>query len=486
MIASVTRLAVLLQTLFLDDARHLASETGFARRQRQLTGPVFARALVFSWLDQPDATLEVLAANAAELGADVCPQAIDNRLTPRAVAFFEALLCAGLDYAFQLDAAPPPLLGRFEGVYAFDTTHVSLPAALAFELPGHGGSAPPDGAAACAVQVVLELSQGGVVEVQLGPGRTNDLSFELAHAALPAGALRLADRGFYDLGLFAAYTEAGVYWISRPQPLTQVSDDPQPGPAGRLWVYLRGCQVDRWVWLGKVRLPARLIAVRVAPEEAERRRRKLRRRRRRKGEGPPSAAQEGLCEWDVSVTNVPREKASVEEVIGLRRLRWQVELLFKLFKSIGGWTSPPAGGGSGCWWSCTRSCWASWCAAGRCCGCAAACWSGVTGAPAGCCKGGGGRWARRPMPCGWCCCCWAGSGGSGAAANARARGGQRRSSSPSTRTTHATSTLLASPKVDAYGAEPGNEGRRRRIISAVATTYEEACDACPDERAGGL
>jgi hypothetical protein len=339
MIASVTRLAVLQQTLLLDDAHHLASETGFVRRQRQLTGPIFAQTLVFSWLDQPDATLEVLAANAAELGADVCPQAIDNRLTPRAVAFFEALLCTGLDYAFQLDAAPPPLLGRFEGVYAFDTTHVSLPAALAFELPGHGGSAPADGAAACAIQVVLELSQGGVVEVQLGPGRTNDLSFELAHAALPAGALRLADRGFYDLGLFAAYTEAGVYWISRPQPLTQVSDEQRPGPAGRLWDYLRaqrGCQVDRWVWLGKVRLPARLIAVRVAPEEAERRRRKLRHRRRRKGEGPPSAASEGLCEWDVSVTNVPWEKASVEEVIGLRRLRWQIELLFKLFKSIGG------------------------------------------------------------------------------------------------------------------------------------------------------
>ena len=339
MIASVTRLAGLLQTLFLTDADHLARSTGLVQRDRQLSGPVFAQTLVFSWLDQPDASLEVLAANAALLGAAVCPQAIDQRINPRAVDFFEGLLCAGLDYAFAVDAGPSALLGRFNGVYVLDTTHIRLPAALAGEFPGHGGSGPGDGAAAGALQVLLELSGQGVVDVQFGPGTTNDLAFELAHVALPGGALRLADRGFFDLGLLGHYTAAGVYWLSRPHPLTFVSDGPEPGPAGKLYDWLRplrGWQIDRRVYLGKRRLPARLIAVRLPAEVAERRRRKLRQRRGKKGEGPPSAVQEGLCEWDASLTNVPQEMASAEEVISLRRLRWQIELLFKLFKSVGG------------------------------------------------------------------------------------------------------------------------------------------------------
>ena len=40
--------------------------------------------------------------------------------------------------------------------------------------------------------------------------------------------------------------------------------------------------------------------------------------------------------WTIVVTNVPRELLNVEEAMLLARLRWQIELLFKLWKSHGG------------------------------------------------------------------------------------------------------------------------------------------------------
>jgi hypothetical protein len=43
-----------------------------------------------------------------------------------------------------------------------------------------------------------------------------------------------------------------------------------------------------------------------------------------------------LCDWTVLVTNVPRKKLTVEEAIALGRMRWQIELMFKLWKSSGG------------------------------------------------------------------------------------------------------------------------------------------------------
>jgi hypothetical protein len=42
-----------------------------------------------------------------------------------------------------------------------------------------------------------------------------------------------------------------------------------------------------------------------------------------------------LADWTVYVTNVPAERLSREEAFVLGRARWQIELLFKLWKSGG-------------------------------------------------------------------------------------------------------------------------------------------------------
>jgi hypothetical protein len=43
-----------------------------------------------------------------------------------------------------------------------------------------------------------------------------------------------------------------------------------------------------------------------------------------------------LCDWTILVTNVPRSLLSVEEAVAVARMRWQIELIFKLWKSRGG------------------------------------------------------------------------------------------------------------------------------------------------------
>ena len=41
------------------------------------------------------------------------------------------------------------------------------------------------------------------------------------------------------------------------------------------------------------------------------------------------------CAWNILVTNAPRELLPCEEACVVRRVRWQVELVFKVFKSEG-------------------------------------------------------------------------------------------------------------------------------------------------------
>ena len=80
------------------------------------------------------------------------------------------------------------------------------------------------------------------------------------------------------------------------------------------------------------RLPCRLIALRVPQEVADRRRQAAYEKAQKHGRVP---TQEHLdwCDWTVFVTNCPADLLTWKEVVVLYRTRWQIELLFKLWKS---------------------------------------------------------------------------------------------------------------------------------------------------------
>jgi len=335
MTATVAHLAATLQDLFTAFADGAARATGFVRRRRKLSGAAFVQALTFGWLDQPGAALDDLCEVAGTLGPALSCQGLDQRLTPQAVDLLGGVLHEAVQRAITAAAAPLPLLARFNGTYIFDSSTVSLPAALAGLLPGGGGAAPGAGAAACQVQLCLELSGGGLEELVLLGGRTNDLASPLAHRPLPEGALRLADLGFFDLALLERYSAEGVYWISRLHPGTRVAaDGGRPQPLLAFLPAQPGPPVDAAVRLGARGVPARLLAARVPEEVANRRRQRLRRQASKSGRGV-GAARLALCDWDVLVTNVPAAKLTLAEVWALRRVRWQVELLFKVWKGQG-------------------------------------------------------------------------------------------------------------------------------------------------------
>ena len=94
-------------------------------------------------------------------------------------------------------------------------------------------------------------------------------------------------------------------------------------------------RLDIPVLLGeKKRLPCRLMAVKVAEEVVNERRRRIRSDATRRGK-TPSKRQLKLAEWTILVTSVPEELLSLDEAFVLMRVRWQIELLFKLWKSHG-------------------------------------------------------------------------------------------------------------------------------------------------------
>jgi hypothetical protein len=89
------------------------------------------------------------------------------------------------------------------------------------------------------------------------------------------------------------------------------------------------------IFLGTTeRVPVRLLARRVPPALAEQRRRRWRAEAKRNHRGI-SAARLALADWDAYITTVGPTRLTAQEGVTLVRARWQIELLFKLWKQHG-------------------------------------------------------------------------------------------------------------------------------------------------------
>lgn len=330
---TIAQVSTTLQTLLTTTANTLAHETGFVQRASKLTGASFVQALLFGWLNNPQATLQQLAQMAGTVGVSISPQGLEQRFTPTAAQFLQRVVETALGSVVASDQVAVPLVHRFAGIYLLDSSTIVLPDELATVWPGCGGRTEPHTQAAIKLQVQLDLSTGALVGPFLQPGRAPDRE-GTAYSALPVGALRLADLGYFNLQAFGKLGEAGVYWLSRLYLQTSVFD-----PAGKQldlcrWLTQQGAQpIDQAVVLGVTeQLPARLLAVKVPAHVAEQRRRRLRKEARRKGR-TASARHLALADWTILVTNAPADLLTVNEALGLLRARWQIELLFKLWKS---------------------------------------------------------------------------------------------------------------------------------------------------------
>jgi hypothetical protein len=317
-------------------ADFLAYATGFIRRIRGFTGAAFLQTLVFGWLRDPKASLETLA---FRLG--LSRQALDQRVTPAAVAFCKAALLDALRDVVGATPLQPGVLRWFQGVYVDDCTQLELPDAAATAFPGGHRAGTGTPYARLKLLTRGELQGGALCHLGIYPGRTGDPTTLAEAPALPTGGLHLVDLGFTDFPRLNAEDAAGVRWVTRLPArtcLTLVAPGAERRP---LWQQLRRWRqqgrttVDVAAQVGDQVVAGRRVALACPPQVVARRLARLPKAAVHRGR-TVSERQKEFCAWTVLFTNVPAEWVSAAEVWEVYRLRWQIELLFKRFKSEGG------------------------------------------------------------------------------------------------------------------------------------------------------
>jgi len=337
--SSIAEISTSMENVLTKSAESLARPSGFVQRNSKLTGPLFAKTLVLGWLGKPDASLSELCQASAELGLAITPQGLEARLGSRAVGFLERLLNVAVGQLITPDSVAIPILTRFGAVIIDDSTTIGLPDALA-EVWSGTGERTGHNQSALKLQVRFDLCSGRLTGPLLQAGRANDRTSPLQTTPLPVGSLHLADLGYFSLDLLEAEQVAEGYWLRRLPVQTVVFD-----AKGCRWELHRllaaqskaqgSDMIDLEVSLGvEKRFRCRLLAARVPQDVAEERRRKLHAEARHKGQ-KVSQARLDLADWTIYVTNCPADLLTIPEALVLARLRWQIELLFKLWKSHG-------------------------------------------------------------------------------------------------------------------------------------------------------
>jgi hypothetical protein len=321
-----------LQHFLEQQAEKAGRLSGFVQRKSKMTGACFAQVLIIGWMWKPEATLNELAQTSEDLGVTISAPGLHQRINDRAVTFLRALFAAAIAWFRSTQPLPGQVLNQFSAIHILDSTTITLPAALR---KWFASSGTPGAEAGLKVQLSFDYLRGQMNAVEVTEAKQPDQNCSLdLHAA--RNSLHLFDLGYFAFPRFTALVQRGAFFICRFKPETrfyasETAEEPMAWAA-----FLAQTTEDRvevyWFMGRKLRLPVRVLFERLPQTMAEERRRKAKAKARNKGR-TYSKRFLALLDWSFLITNVPGHRLSFDQVFALYRVRWHIELLFKLWKS---------------------------------------------------------------------------------------------------------------------------------------------------------
>lgn len=311
----------------------LARQTQWMERSARKITPRHWVTAALLLITQPQLSLTVLAVLLGLLSAQtVSKQAVGERLDVAASRFLKAVLGTALGAALKAPKlGGPQALWPFARILVQDSTTVKLNEQLATRYPG-GANQHGRTPGVLRVQAVFELLSHRWLSFALSPYVHNDQ--KASPTVLPLVQKRdlvLRDLGYFALPVLEQIVQRGACFLSRFYFRTAVFDL-QGRPMDLLALLRRKGRADQWVLLGaKEKLRVRLVALPAPARVANERRRQARAQWRNRCQ--LSQAYLALQNWTLFVTNVPAEQLSAPQVMALYGQRWQIEILFKGWKS---------------------------------------------------------------------------------------------------------------------------------------------------------
>ena len=203
-----------------------------------------------------------------------------------------------------------------------------------------GGTVHKRSNSSISVQYEYDLKSGEVTDLNITSGDRNDRTDAGATAGdMGKGDLIIRDLGYFSTPVLESCMKQEAFFLSRLDCSTNVYDE-----SGRLISFKETyttmqksgtIEKEMIVYIGsKTRLPVRLILQTVPDEVYEKRIREKTKKSKGQGRGKLKEETKVRCRFNLFITNSEASQLLKEQIFPLYRLRWQIELQFKTWKSV--------------------------------------------------------------------------------------------------------------------------------------------------------
>ncbi len=286
-------------------------------------------------------------AKTVEQQCDDLKQEFDVKITPQALSarqnrktakrflerVYQLLLEEQIDEAIEKN----DIFKEFENVYLQDSSIINFYKIQSEFFKGSGGS---KNQSSYKLNLIFNIAKMSVKNMTIHRANENDQSLSpntLEH--LDIGDLHIADLGYFVLGEFKKIDGIGAYFLSRYKSGTNLYLKKEDKDKFDLISYLGKQEKNivefEEIYIGKEeKLKCRIICYRLPEDVANNRIRKKRVEYKNRGLNPPSKKLLESLKYAIFITNIPKEKVSNEMIGTLYKIRWQIELIFKEFKSL--------------------------------------------------------------------------------------------------------------------------------------------------------
>jgi hypothetical protein len=272
------------------------------------------------------------------VGGTISKQGIEEHWTFKTAEWLYEVLLRAVQGLISAKAVAIPLVQRFAGVYIEDGSSIRLPDGLERYWRGcRGGNAQEHGTkAAVKLTMRLELKQGTLHGPLLQDGRHHESTSLLQDVPLVKGALWIADMGYFALVRLAQLSRAGVYFLMplKDGVVTWLADK-RVDLLETLQAHPEQDEQEYELLLGAGKqVPCRLFARRATEAQVQRRHAQQDEYARKHGT-TVTQRQRDWARWTLVISNVPVPLLTRAEAFVLLRVRWQIELVWKLWKMQG-------------------------------------------------------------------------------------------------------------------------------------------------------
>jgi hypothetical protein len=338
----------------------IARKTGFLKRKSKITPKVFID-LMFCWVSQKCSLDKLAFESQIEHSVSLSKQALDERFSEASVSFSKELLSQALSEhtSIPLEKEKRELFNR---VQIKDSTRFHIDESLKEYFCGYGGNKVSE--AGVSIQFEYDLKHGGISDIELRSATERDSTDALKKKdSIQRKDLIIRDLGYYHGEVIKHISDNEAYYISRLHQSCHVYEQKEGvqkidfGKVYHQMMINSQTTRDLTVYLGKDKIPSRLIVV-LMPEDIYQKR--IRERQKQINHQPKSKSrskdlkkqeewnttQKGKVGYQMSdefrnrahlnlfICNIAPKDLSADEIIRLYHVRWQIELLFKVWKSI--------------------------------------------------------------------------------------------------------------------------------------------------------